>query len=136
MSLHKKYSNNRELEAGKGIVVEYEGGSVKLHMRRAGGLNESYTRVLREKLEPHQRRMKVDTLPDALAKRLLAETYAETVIIGWEGVTDKSDNAIAFSVQACTELLLELPDFFDLVREDASNLSMFKEAQLEADEKN
>lgn len=143
MSLQQAYKNDPDKEVG-GVWLEYKGG-IGLLMRRAGGLNVSYDKTLQRKVKPHQRKFQNDELSDDLSDRLLAETYAETIVLDWrtkqadgsyvetlewDGAHHKYDKALMVKV------LVALPDFFNAVRRDAQERAHFTAEGKEGDAKN
>ncbi len=144
MSIESLYGNDADKEVG-GVWMEYKGG-IGLLMRRAGGLNTSYEKVLNRKVAPHRRKLKQDEeLPDDLSDRLLAETYAETIVLDWR--TKNEDGTVVptvafkgsdhkFDKATCAALLQALPDFFNAVRADANTRALYTAEAKEADAKN
>jgi hypothetical protein len=80
--------------------------------------------------------MQMGTLDDGTAERLLAETYAEAVIIGWKGVKNVKGKPLEFDKKACIELLLDLPELFKDIQEQAGRAANFRRAGIEAAAKN
>jgi hypothetical protein len=80
--------------------------------------------------------MQMGTLDDGTAERLLAETYAEAVIIGWSGVKNAKGKPLEFDKKACIELLLDLPELFKDIQEQAGRAANFRRAGIEAAAKN
>lgn len=145
MSLFQAYRND-EKEI-KGTWVGYRGG-VELFMRRAGGLNASYGKVLRRKMEPHQRQLLNGDvkIPEDVANRVLAEAFAEAIVLDWRTKQDDGSyvptvefpegNDLPFSQENVVKVFLALPDFFDRVRVDAGDRAQFIADAKEADRKN
>lgn len=142
---HFKTDKSKERE---GEWVEYRGG-VQLLIARSGGANSRFSHVFERRSEPHQRKLRTgEKLGEETASRLLAETYAETVVLGWRTrdletnviendiVYGEDGEPIRYSFEAVVKLLTDLPDFFAQVREDAGNFATFKQIQREADAKN
>lgn len=149
MSLYKKFKNDADKERN-GVWVEYD-GAVQLLMRRAGGLNEYYQKILRQKTEPHERKLRTNSLPPETVERILREAYAESIVSDWRTKTGKDDagndvfvptiedaegKQISFTSGACAKLFEDLPDFFTMVREDATTRALFHSEAREDDAKN
>ncbi len=133
--LYETYGTNKALETEKGVILEYPGG-VEITIRRAGGSNKLFSKVLSQKLRPHRRAHEQGTLDDAIADKILAEAYAEGVVIGWKNVKDREGQALDFTIENCVELFLALPDFFKDVQEQATSLNTFKNENEAIEEKN
>jgi hypothetical protein len=121
-----------------GIKLDY--GAFHFQVARAGGANDRYGTVLRQKMAPHRRALQTDTLPEKLSQRLVAETMAETVVIGWgsemhgEGkMVGRDGSAIDFTAENVVALLLELPGLAKDVLDQASNEALFLTVLAERD---
>lgn len=135
MGLYTRYGNNKSKEL-EGVWIEYPDG-VRLLMKRAGGLNVEYRKALTEKMEPHQRTLKLgQELADCVASGLLAQAMAETVILDWEGVTNAQGKPLPFTVENCVKVFTDLPEFFLQVRFDADNRAHFALDAQDEDAKN
>ena len=113
-----------------GIKLNY--GEFSFIIARAGGANKRFNKLLERRLEPHQRSIQAGLMDEKLARKILAECFAETVVLGWDNVPDREGKPIAFSKEACAKLLLELPELFDELREQATKASNFRQAKREA----
>jgi hypothetical protein len=125
MSLYKKFATDENAEAGEGIVLDY-GDGVKIRIHRAGGGNKAFARILEAKTKPYRRQIDNGTIDQDVMRRLMAEIYAKSVIIGWEGVTDEDDHPLAFTEENVVKVLLDLPDLFRDIQEAASNAALFR----------
>ena len=95
MSLNKRFRTNKELEA-QGINIEYKEGDDVLawfKCRRPGGRNSLYQKTWSKKLRENRQALERDDAGD-LDARLLAETYAEAVIVDWGGEIEGPDGTI------------------------------------------
>jgi hypothetical protein len=134
-SFYETFSTDPELEAGKGIDLDY-GPCGVITVHRAGGANRMFTQVFAAKMKPYERRIANGTLEDDLAERLLAETYAETVIVGWRGVKGPDGKDLAFNRKNAVKLLTELPDLFRDIQEQTTRITNFRRENLEEAAKN
>ena len=125
-TVYQAFETSKDLEQA-GIVVDY--GAFKFTIARAGGANRKFSNLLDRKLRPHRRAIQAGMFDDDTAQRVLAECYAEAVILGWEGVTDRDGNPLAFTRDNCVRLLLDLPGLFEDLREQAQNASNFLAAE-------
>lgn len=134
MNPYALFKTDQNLEAGQGVKLEYDGFSITIH--RAGGGNRKYQTVFSSKIAPHRRKVDQGTLAEDVMRRVLAETYAESVITGWENVTDEQGKPIEFTTENVTKLLLDLPELFNDIINSATDLKNFRAAAIEADAKN
>ncbi len=109
---------------------------INFTLARAGGANTKFSKAMEVKTRPYRRQIQEDTMDLELANRLLIEAFAETVILGWTGVTTAGGKAIPFSIEAAIKLLTDLPDLFNELREAAAKQSNFRAAEIQDDVKN
>jgi hypothetical protein len=132
-SIFSQFKGDTDKEAGKGVVLDYgEYGTITI--RRAGGANLEYQRVARERLAPYERRLAMGTLSEEESRRVMAEVYADSVIIGWTLADD--NGPIPFTRENVVRVMIELPDLFADVREAAEKRAFFVQQQLAEDTKN
>lgn len=130
-SLYDLFGTDKELEKD-GIVLNYgKGGKIKI--ARAGGANSRFAKALETKMRPYRRQFEAGTMDETVANDLLLEAFAETVVLGWEGVQDREGNELAFTRENVTKLFKDLPDLFTDVREQAMKFANFRVTQVEAD---
>lgn len=135
MSFYKVYTTDPELEAKKGIDLDYgDCGVITIH--RAGGANKKFATVLNSKMAPYRRQLQNGTIDEAVASKVLAEVYAEAVIVGWKGVKGKDGKNLAFNSKNVLELLTDLPELFKDIQEQANSIANFRQEQIEAEQKN
>jgi hypothetical protein len=113
----------------QGVVLDY--GHFRITIRRAGGANTAFARRLEAKIKPYRHAFNSGTLDDAIAKRIMVEVYAETVVIGWDDVTDRHGNPLPFTVPNCVQLFTDLPELFANVQEQATSLALFRAEEVE-----
>ena len=130
-STYSAFANNEELET-QGIVVDY-GPAGKFLIARAGGANRKFQRVSEKVFRPYRRQIEAKTIDPKVADKLLAQVFAQTVILGWENVTDRDGNELEFSPDNAQKLLLDLPDLFASLREEAVAAANFRADEVEED---
>jgi len=134
-SFYDAFGTDENLEKGEGVDLDYgDCGIITIH--RAGGSNKKFGSVFAAKLRPYERQMQMGTLEDGIAERLLAEAYAEAVIVGWRGVKNDQGKALAFEKKNVVKLLLDLPELFRDIQEQAQKAANFRRAGIEDAAKN
>jgi len=134
-SFYNAFTTDKNLESGAGVDLDYgDCGVITIH--RAGGSNKKFGTVFAAKLRPYERQMNMGTLDDGVAERLLAEAYAEAVIVGWRGVKGESGKNLSFNKDNVVKLLLDLPELFRDIQEQAQKTSNFRKAEVEDEAKN
>lgn len=132
MGIYKNYRTNHTSEI-EGVLLDFGNGE-KIRLARAGGSNKNFLRAA----ERLQRKCagEVRNRTEAEAARLLAEVYADSVVLDWEGVKDAEGKDLPFSRENVIKLLSDLPEFFAEVRARAEGLALFRDEALETDSKN
>lgn len=132
-SPYKMFKTNPELECS-GIEINY--GDFIITIARAGGANKKFARAIEKKSRPFKRAIQSDTFDNDRANALLKEVYAETVVLGWEGVTDENGEELPFNRDNCLKLFNDLPDLFQDIMEQAQKSALFREDIRENDSGN
>jgi hypothetical protein len=118
-----------------GVVFDYgEVGSFLL--ARAGGANKKFSKQLEFRSRPYKRQIDKGTMDNEAATKLMAQVFADTVILGWDGVIDREGNLIEFTKENCVKLLLDLPVVFADLQDAAADYSSYRKEMLEEDSKN
>jgi hypothetical protein len=145
MSLEEAYGNDADKEL-HGVWIRFKGG-VQLLMRRAGGLNVGFQRVLAKRLAA-LRKEDGEEPTDKEATEAVATAYAEAIVLDWRtrtvvdgkeqfvGTVKFRGQDVPFSREACIDVLTTMPDFFLEVRQNAAERAQFTAAAKERDSKN
>lgn len=131
---YKLFQTNQNLESGEGVKLEYPGFSITIH--RAGGSNKKFAQVLAAKMKPHRQKFERGVLDDETSERIVLETYAESIVVGWDGVKDAKNKKMAFTVDNVIKLFTDLPDLYADIKRQAAELSNFRDANEKVEEKN
>lgn len=152
MSLYKDFATDKNMERS-GVLLNY--GDVRLLIARAGGSNRKFSEVFKEKAQPYRYAIDHGKMSEEDANRIMAEAYAESVILGWQSVVrdengdvvrdskgkpkiqqsieGKDGKQMKFTVENCTQLLLDLPDLFRDIQQMASDQRNFQKEEEKAD---
>lgn len=139
MSLYKSFKTDANLEKS-GIELEYgensKGQPILIRIARAGGANSAYNKRLEVLTKPYRRQIQTETIDNKVLEKIVAQAFAETVVLGWEGVEDEANNELPFSVDNVVKLFNDLPDLYKDIQEQAQKTALFRQEILEADSKN
>lgn len=139
MNLFEQFGTDTTLEK-EGVYIEYGRPSdekkVRFKIARAGGANAKYLKVLEQKTKPLRHLIQKDLVGMAESDEIMAEVFAEAVVLGWENVTEKDGTPIPFTRDNCISLFRRLPDLFADIRTQATQSAIFRSAVLESDAKN
>lgn len=140
--LRRMYETVPSLEKD-GVILQYAPG-VEIRVARAGGANKKFSRVMNSLSKPYRRAIQTETLNDDIGIRLLIETYAKSIIIGWTGITkdlitkNDADSAeeLPFTEDNVIEVMTAQPNLFNDVVQMSQNIAMFRAETLENDSGN
>jgi hypothetical protein len=129
-SIYDAFGTVKQYET-EGVTLDF--GVAKFRVRRSGGSNRLFMTALAAKLRPHRRAIDANTLSDELAKNLQMEVYFETVVAGWEGVTDPSGKVLEYNLENFKKVMTDLPDLWDALRNESDNMRNFQAAEALVD---
>jgi len=130
MGTYKAYKTDENLESSQGVWIDC-GDAGKYLIRRAGGANERYRRILENKMTPVRQQIERRRLPEAKANRLLIEAFVEGVLVDWKDVTGPDEKPLEFNRANAIQLLEDLPDLFQDLQTAAGNAANFRAALLD-----
>jgi hypothetical protein len=135
MSFYETFGTDKDLESGKGVDLDYgKDGIITIH--RAGGSNRKYAQVASAKLKPYSRQIYNKTVDQDVIERVMAEIYAEAVIIGWKDVVGKDGKMLKFTTENVVNLLLNVPELFSDIQKASDDVAIFRKQEMEEDAKN
>ena len=139
MSLYKQFATDKNVERD-GVVLSYGKNSknknIEIRIARAGGANIRYTKLLEAAIKPYRRQLQNETMDNGVAEDLTMRVYAQSVVLGWNGVEDAEGEEMPFSVDNCVKLFKDLPDLWADIQSQATRAALFRQDILEADAKN
>jgi len=99
------------------------GGGARVLVARSG--NRKYAKMLTKEVERNKPALDLsDDAADKLSEEIMIGVLAETILLGWEGVSFKG-KPLEYSV-ANAKMLLALRDFRKTVAQFADDMSAFK----------
>lgn len=134
MSTYSKFENDSTLEQG-GITLDL-GQAGKFVIARAGGANKSFAKKFHQLTKPIRRAIQTESVDEKTSLDILIDVYVETILIGWEGVTDREGKPFPFSKVNAKKLFSDLPDLFAEIRRHSEDETLFRAIVMEEDAKN
>lgn len=137
-TIYGSFQTDKGLETD-GIYLQYgflhddPDKPIRIKIARAGGSNQKFNSRLEAKVKPHRRSIQSDTLDNKVAEKLMMEVFVDTVILGWENVTDTEGNVLPFNRVNALKIFTDLPDLFDDIRVQAGKAALFLQDVLEVD---
>jgi hypothetical protein len=119
------YGTDAESEVS-GIKVEFGEGK-HIVLARAGGENDKFSRAMEIKGRPYKRQISKGTIDEKVLRKIMIEAFADTVVKGWEGMTDAAGKELPYSRENAIKLMTDLPDLFDELIDTATNSINFQE---------
>jgi hypothetical protein len=135
-NLYGTFGSDPELEQ-KGITLDYaleNGKRVEFTIKRAGARNAAWKKAYREHVQAIEGSGR--ELSEQESAELLAGVYADTIVLGWNGVEDVDGKPVPFTKKDCRELLVFLPELLQLIVNDSHNRANFRRDELDAQRKN
>jgi len=128
MNLFEAFETDKNLE-NEGVWFEIQPG-VRFKCARMGSMNKTYKRTLSQKMKPHQRQYQQGTLDETLGENLLKDVFIESVLLDWEGVTDRKGEPLEFNFNNAKWLFDELPEVYAAISSEAEKAGnyLIKEA--------
>lgn len=139
--LHKQFKTNSAKES-EGVEIEFpeaqnDDGSIPTFIiSRMGKSNKAYSKSLEAATRPYRRQVELGTMKNEVAEGLFMGVFVDTILKGWKNVQGENGEAIAFSKDAATALLNELPDVYERLQEEAKLSANFRDSALESEAKN
>lgn len=141
------FKTDKAAETTAGVILDYPELGCRVRIARAGGANREYGKQINSRLEPYRdRKGRIKNLDDDKAREIMAEIYADTIVLGWEvldgdkyvsGIKDpETGETKPYERSMVIKVFLAVPDFFHDVQEQADDIALFRAENLEAKGKN
>lgn len=131
MSIYSAFETDASLETG-GVWIDY-GPDGRFRVARAGGANKNFTKKFQRLMKPHRRAIQAEALQDEAAMSIMVEVFVDTVLLGWERVTDREGKNLAYSKTAAKKLFADLPELFQDLMTQSQNYAVFLQEIAEVD---
>lgn len=147
MSLRKTFKTDRNAEID-GVWIEvgindHNGRPIRIRISRMSQSNKRYTKELNRVTKPHQSAIQNDAMDNDLARKMLQEVFADTILLEWDNLpkseltgNDDDKDDLEFTRDNVLALFKELPDMYDDWEARANKASAFREQEREAAAKN
>ena len=130
MSIYKELETNKNKESG-GIWIPIcendDGSECRVKIKRLKASSKEYARLVAKKQRNKRgignRNRKIDE-----ALEIHREVFFELCLVTWENVLDINNKKIPFTKENVLKVLEELPEFFELLQNEASDINNFKDA--------
>lgn len=133
MSLYTAYKTDKTAEANG---VWYEDSGARFKLARMGGANTRYQRALTAAMKPHMREIQLGVLDESTIEPITKRVFLDTILLGWEGVTDEAEQPLEFNRDNAVKLFDDLPDLYARLRDQAGSYANYRAATLQDASKN
>lgn len=133
MELKKQFGNDPK-KSVEGVWFDFD-ETTRVLVARSN--NAKFQGAMRKKLAPHKIAIRTGTLSEVMAKKIMTEVMAETILLGWEGITENGV-PVSYTPEVAAKYLgdPDLDDFRAAVIGFSEEAASFREQQLEGDAKN
>lgn len=139
MNLFRQFGTDPKLET-EGVWLDYgpnsKGVHTRIKVRRAGGANKDFTKALERASKPLKRVIQSGNLSAEAADDLYRPVFVEHCVVGIEGLEDEKGEPLEPTKANLLALFVKLGEWYNDVREQANQLSVFQAAEREADAEN
>lgn len=141
MSLYAKFKTNVDTET-QGIEIALVGAEnadktvPTFLLSRMGGSNKAYSKALEKGTKPFRRQNQMGMLPEEVIRPIVRKAFCETVLKGWRNVFDENEKPFPYSQQNALKLMEDLPDVYEILQQEAMDISNFRDKAVENEAKN
>lgn len=129
-SVFDLFGTSPKLE-NEGVVLDF--GGPRFRVLRANPANRKYKSVFNAKTRPYAQALQRGALSEEKSDEILMDVFFETVVLGWENVTNQAGEPLDFNRANFMWLMKQLPDLWTAIRQESSNIENFQEANPEED---
>lgn len=124
-NLHSAFGTNKESETD-GVWVSIT-DTVEFKIRRLGGHNAKLiSKRHAELFQPYAKAKENNALSEDKEEQLNIKLFVDSVIVDWKGLTGEDGKELKYDPSIAADLLVEMPDLFQLLMEESQNKSLFK----------
>ena len=122
------------------IIVKFqpnEDGSIPtFKMERVKRFNTKWNRIFEEETAPYKAAIDDKSIDPETEKMIFIRIFIKASNLSWSSIRDAHEKNIEFSVEAATDLFLDLPELYDKLVEKAETFENFLAANVEGASKN
>jgi hypothetical protein len=138
--MYDTFETDAEMES-KGVIVDY--GDFRVRLAHAGQGNTRYVKYAEKMMKPVRRAMEAGSLGNERSLAIMLDIYAKTIILDWQvrdgvdkwktGIESKDGSILPFNEDNVLSTLKALPNLFLDLQQQATSISNFRRAELEAE---
>lgn len=137
MSLYKQFKTNTALEiGGKWFEINppnEDGTKAGFLLARRSSKNTKFAAAMERVVRTHKDELDRGAMPPEESRRLLVETFIDTVLKGWRNVFGEDDTtAMDYTRDNAIKLFNDLPDLFDTLQSQSGIITNYQDKLIEA----
>ena len=132
-SIFELFDMDQTMEQQGVVINYYEYGKFKI--ARAGGSNTAYTQATKKYGKPFEKRS-AKNLSEDVATDMLLNIYADSIILGWEGVVWRDGKELPYTRDNVFKLMKALPELFRAIINESQKVELFRKEWVEEAAKN
>lgn len=136
------------LRETEGVFLDY--GDFRVRIAHAGQSNKRYVAYAEKKFRPVRQAMNAGVLSNERSLAIIADIYANVIILDWEvaskkedgsivwkqGIEDRDGSILPFNVENVINTLKALPNLIIDLQAQAQSIANFRRAEVEIDSGN
>jgi|WetSurMetagenome_2_1015567.scaffolds.fasta_scaffold998139_1 hypothetical protein len=136
MSLYKQFKTNTSLEVGgKWFEVNPpndDGTKAGFLMARRSSKNTKFAAAMERVVRTHRDELDRGAMPPEESRRILVETFVDTVLKDWRHVRGEDERELKFTRDNALKLFNDLPDLFDTLQVQSGLITNYQDKLIEA----
>lgn len=135
MGIYETFKTDAEAErvgVWKEFPANTDGSIPAFRIARMAASNPEYQKRLEAAAKKYRVEMTLDVFTESQAFEPMLEVFVDTILVDWRNVQDPAGNDIEYTKENAKRLMRDLPDLYTLLREYASRISSFRDADIEA----
>ena len=127
-----KTSNSLEVDGKWFEFPENDDGTIpRVRLARMSENNPRFQKAMEQFSKDFRRDIELDILTEDRAGPLFRKVFINTILSGWEDLQDADGNAIEYTAENADKLLVDVPDFYRVLRDEARRLSNYRAEVIE-----
>lgn len=135
MSLYKTFKTDTALETGGrwfDIKPENDDGTMPgFLLARRSSKNTQFSSAMERIVREHKSELDRGAMAPQESRRLLVETFVDTVLKDWRNIESESGAKMEFTRVNAIKLFAELPDLYDVLAEQSGLITNYQNKLIE-----
>lgn len=134
MSIYETFRTNKKAEregVWRNFPANKDGTIPGFKLARMSSNNPEYVKRVEAINRQFKTEITLDILTEEQAKGPWLDAFVDTILIEWRNIQTPEGVVIEYTHDNAKKLMEDLPDLFTLLREDATKLSTFRDAEIE-----